>query len=86
MPGGDSIDLPGKIILCARDDLEEARFLSGQISNLMLFNAVLWPKEVAALFVTYQQQSVIIPEADVLQSKTSSTETRKLWNHFFSFS
>jgi hypothetical protein len=48
-------------VLCARPDLEPGRFLSGSLSNLMLFDQALDPGQVAALHREYLGDAVTSP-------------------------
>jgi hypothetical protein len=55
------MDLASPITLCARPDLEPGRFLSGALSNLMLFDQALSAGQVAALHVNYLRDAVTSP-------------------------
>jgi hypothetical protein len=60
--GGGPMDFAsGPLVLCARPDLEPGRFLSGSLSNLMLFDQALSGGQVAALHQDYLRDAVTSP-------------------------
>jgi hypothetical protein len=59
--GGGPTDLASPLTLCAHPDLEPGRFLSGALSNLMLFDQALSAGQVAALHRDYLRDAVTSP-------------------------
>ncbi|KAI3433615.1 hypothetical protein D9Q98_003424 [Chlorella vulgaris] len=53
--GGDPARLTDAITLCARSDMDPARFFDGSLAHLTLFSHGLEPEAVAGLYATYRQ-------------------------------